>query len=368
MFSLGRVRRYVLVCVLMLAIASLAPTCSDNELTVGIDDDTFVDDDTDDDVDDDLADDDAGDDFVPVDDDLADDDTTDDDLVDDDLADDDLVDDDTGGPIACEDYSIPKLVGYLGSNSLTAASGLAVSYKNPGVMWVHNHAGDGSRVYALRTDGTFLGVATLVGAEAVDWEDIAIGPCGADECIYIGDIGDDSESRGNYAVFSFIEPDVDPDVPFWTMTINCWQRYPFSYPDGPHDAEALAVHPDGSLYVFTKSPVGSSEMFMFPVRTPEVGVVLVDIGELDTGAQFGLTTAADIHRDGMRLLLRTQVALFEWRLDPGQPFSTIIDAPRRLVPSAIEDEGEAIGYDALAGGYLQTGIGLEAPVFATACK
>jgi len=326
------------------------------------DDDTVDDDQSDDDVDDDTVDDDT------VDDDSVDDDTVDDDTVDDDTVDDDSVDDDSVGWPACDDYGLPAVDGYVGTIELSEIAGLAISYKNPGVMWAHNEAGDVTHVYAMRLDGKFLGIVTLVGAAAVDWEDIAIGPCDADECIYVGDIGDDINDRVNYAVYRFVEPVVDPNVPFWTMNINIWNRYPFYYPDGPHDAEALAVDPTGNAYVFTKYPGGASEMYAFPAMTPEVSITLVDVGALDTGGAMGLTTAADIHRDGLRLLLRTYYGVFEWRLQPGQAFSEIINAPRRLLPFGVEDVGEAIAYDPASGNYLHVGQGVSSPIYRIACQ
>ncbi|NLT76895.1 MAG: hypothetical protein GXX98_10255, partial [Planctomycetes bacterium] len=56
------------------------------------------------------------------------------------------------------------------------ASGLVASRKNPGVLWVHNDSGDTARVFAIDTRGNLLGVCSVTGAKARDWEDIAIGP------------------------------------------------------------------------------------------------------------------------------------------------------------------------------------------------
>src|SRR4029453_18052009 len=63
------------------------------------------------------------------------------------------------------------------STSVTEASGLANSGNNPGIYWTHNDSGDSARFFAV--DGSTGGVAAayeLVGASAVDWEDMALGP------------------------------------------------------------------------------------------------------------------------------------------------------------------------------------------------
>lgn len=48
------------------------------------------------------------------------------------------------------------------------------------------------------TDGKVLERMDVLGAVNHDWEDVAVGPCGADSCIYIADTGDkNSESARN---------------------------------------------------------------------------------------------------------------------------------------------------------------------------
>ena len=53
-------------------------------------------------------------------------------------------------------------------------SGLVLSRSQPGVLWAHNDSGDRARVFALRPNGSVLADLDVPGAEAVDWEDIAI--------------------------------------------------------------------------------------------------------------------------------------------------------------------------------------------------
>jgi hypothetical protein len=314
--------------------------------------------DDDDDSSSNQADDDAGDDDTST----TDDDTGDDD--DDDAADDD--DDDDTFP-ACEDYGSPQAIGNLRADELTEASGLAVSLKKPGVLWAHNDSGDGPFIYAMKLDGDYLGVVKLDGATAVDWEDMAAGPCGDDECLYIGDIGDNDANRTDCGVYRIVEPVIDPETPFGELTLTDWEFFPFSYPGGPRDSEALAVHPDGTVYIFTKFPLGSSEMYALPEMTPDVLVELTYLGDLDTGSVLAVPTAADIHRNGRRLLVRTAVSALEWRLVADDSFEDILTAPRLNVPCRIELRGEAIAYDPAEGGYLQVAEGQGAAIHRISC-
>jgi len=360
----------VFVCLTVFAfVGSCGGDSSSDSNDHAFDDDTDDDDDvpSDDDTgDDDSSDDDTGDD------DTNDDDTIDDDTIDDDTSDDDTTDDDTGdddtAPPECDDYGLPHIVGNLGTTDLTETSGIAISRKNPGVMWAHNDSGDGPYVFAMTLEGDYLGTALLDGATAVDWEDMTIGPCGEDQCLYLGDHGDNGASRTDCAVYRVVEPEVDPLDPFEEMTLSDWDYLPFTYPGGPRDAEALAVHPDGDVYVFSKYPYGVSEVYVFPALTPDVPVELTYLGDLDTGGGLAMTTAADIHPNGRFLLLRTYLTITEWRLDEGTPFAEIIVAPQSLVPAGVEIQGEALAYDPATGGYLHVQEGTSMPIFRVDCS
>ena len=93
--------------------------------------------------------------------------------------------------------SFPRVArtGTLHSPRVTESSGVAASRAHPGVLWTHNDSGDDAYVYATDLAGADRGLVRIRGARAVDWEDIALGPCptrrGA--CLYIADTGDKRE-------------------------------------------------------------------------------------------------------------------------------------------------------------------------------
>src|SRR6266566_1484018 len=69
------------------------------------------------------------------------------------------------------------LTGTLHSPRVKESSGIAASRAHPGVLWTHNDSGDDAYVYATDLAGADRGVVRIRGARAVDWEDIALGPC-----------------------------------------------------------------------------------------------------------------------------------------------------------------------------------------------
>src|SRR5213596_956580 len=87
------------------------------------------------------------------------------------------------------------------SPRLIESSGVAVSRAYPDVLWTHNDSGDRPYVYATDLRGTDRGALLVPGAQAIDWEDISLGPCPlafvprARSCIYLADSGDNMEFR-----------------------------------------------------------------------------------------------------------------------------------------------------------------------------
>src|SRR5437899_10812738 len=81
------------------------------------------------------------------------------------------------------------------------SSGVAVSRTYPDVLWTHNDSGDGPYLYATDLRGTDRGALLVPGAQALDWEDMSLGPCPvaflpkAGSCLYLADSGDILEFR-----------------------------------------------------------------------------------------------------------------------------------------------------------------------------
>lgn len=148
---------------------------------------------------------------------------------------------------------------------LDEASGLALSRRQPGVLWTHNDSGGDPVVYGLRPGQGVVAELRLRGAPATDWEDLAAGPCpwdDAEPCIYVADIGDNLRIRSSVVVLVFEEPSArelglqDParkgdrvrrlDV--------AWSAARMRYPGGARNSEALTVTDGGDLIVVQKSP------------------------------------------------------------------------------------------------------------------
>src|SRR5688572_16428838 len=118
--------------------------------------------------------------------------------------------------------------------SLPEASGITLSRRTPQRLWSHNDSGE-PMLFALDSAGGVTHQVRTPGAMVDDWEDITAGPCPGGSCLFIGDIGDNNRARPNITVYRLPEPAAQD------MSAARVDRLVASYPDRPHDAEALFV-------------------------------------------------------------------------------------------------------------------------------
>jgi hypothetical protein len=243
------------------------------------------------------------------------------------------------GESVCDRYGAVSIAGTVESSALVEASGIAASRATPGVLWAHNDSRDGPVVYAIGSAGEDLGSVTLDGAEAFDWEDIAIGagPDPGRSYLYVGDIGDNfGIRRGRITVYRLLEPDqsaLGAKVPVEASIV-------MNTTDGPHDFEALFVDA-GSIYLVTKDATLTTVYRNVPPLDGALPTTLELIAALDLGAEV---TAADVSWDGSTIAFRGYGTIWMWHRDPDQTIDqAILDEPC-TTSSPDEPQGEALGF------------------------
>jgi len=252
---------------------------------------------------------------------------------------------------SCSSYDQPTALGPIAS-TLFELSGLAASRHHPGVLYAHNDSGDYARFFALDNEGGIVAEIDLKGAIDTDWEDMAMGPCATGSCIYLGDIGDNHLTRTEYAIYRVPEPETLPSDGR-TLSVN-YERFPFVYPDGAHNAETLLVHPSsGRLFVITKVGGVPSTVYEMPLPfKADQATTLILVTTVSVPAKAGVITGGDFHPCAERLLLRTYAALYELSNLPGAPLEALFAAAPVQVPALIEAQGEAVTYAADGRGYF----------------
>ena len=199
---------------------------------------------------------------------------------------------------------------------------------------------------ALRTDGSLIASLDVPGAEAADWEDIAVGPGGD---LLVGDIGDNDARRGGIDVYRVPEPRL-ADGAAATAPAT---RLRLTYPDGPHDAESLlADRRTGEIVIVTKRLSGRTGVYVArrrrAARPPPRPCATPATSSLGLG---GLATAGDVSADGATIAVRTYTARVRLDAPPG-PLAGRDDDGRRpcrgQAPLGGEGQGEALALSATA--------------------
>ena len=252
-------------------------------------------------------------------------------------------------------YRPPTVLGRIADPAVRESSGLAASRRNPGLLWTHNDSDDEPFLYCVDLQGRSCGTWRVTGAEAFDWEGVATGPGprAGEPYLYVGDIGDNIDQRREIVVYRVPEPAAGGDgrvpttaAPAATAPAEALR---LRYPDGPHDAEALLVHPaTGDVYVVTKdaqaaavykaaAPLDASR----PATMAHVGTVRLGTG--DRGAEQ--VTGGDISPDGRRVALSTYGQGYELELPAD---ATAFDGIWSQRPTAValgsRVQGEAVAY------------------------
>ena len=273
--------------------------------------------------------------------------------------------------------TMPVGIGMIESAELSEISGMVASTANPGVYYVHNDSGDSARFFAIDERGRTLAEVVLSGATAVDWEDIAIGPGpGGGSFVYVADTGDNDArigagGRTSIDVYRVAEPAISEGQLAVKLQLSEWERLPLTYPDAPHDCEALLVDPQNAeLVLVTKENDGNSLVFRASGLVADgAPQTLSPLTELAFGTAQApgstLVTSGSMSATGGGILLRTYSAVFFWARPQGSDVATALAGPPRALAAPSEDQGEAITFSADGASFLTVSESEHSQIFRT---
>lgn len=179
------------------------------------------------------------------------------------------------------------------------SSGLMTSRMLSGIVYTVNDKGNEPTVYMVDRAGTVVGTVGVENSENTDWESLAPATdVDGVPSIVIGDVGDNELVRDEVFAYIVAEPTEPGTYEAPSELIR------MAFPDGPHNAEAILVHPtNGQLYIVTKEPDGGS---VYRTRKPLNELRTDRVITLKLHAQFsGYTVSGgDFLPDG-RPVLRT---------------------------------------------------------------
>lgn len=296
------------------------------------------------------------------------------------------------------------LSGYLESSAIGELSGLAASYKNPGVFWAINDSGNRAELFAMDRTGRHIDTFRLPERN-IDWEDMATFQHNGKSWIVIADTGDNMRRRNHSIMYVLEEPLLGaPRVTFAkagdstdgkdagaqsatepsfaaavSRELRVEAKIEFAYEDGPQNVESIAVsEEDSSIYLVAKRGAESS-LYELPLmlETPDVQLVAKRLGktsglhwapgdswlEQRLGSRFLLgPTAMDISSDNQLAVIANYRHVYLYRKPAGQPWSVALRNKPQIISSHRMAQSESVAFSA-DGNYVIVGSeGLHAPV------
>ncbi len=251
-------------------------------------------------------------------------------------------------------YGPPVTIATIKERAISESSGLVASRQTPGAYWTHNDSGGGPFIYSFDTRGNSLGIFQVTGAQSRDWEDISLGPGPQSDksYLYIGDIGDNNDARADIVVYRVPEPALTADTRKLSKkspgTTEPAEAIRLRYPDGPHDAEALMVHPvTGHIYIVIKLVIADPAVYeAAPPFTPGKTITMTRIGTVHVPSLFGgVVTGGSISPDGRRVALCDYFQGYELVLPAGSnDFNDIWKQKMIGFDLGKRKQGESIAY------------------------
>ncbi len=267
---------------------------------------------------------------------------------------------------------VPVAAGALESPAIVEASGLAVSRRDPSALWVVNDGGEAPVLHRLRGAGTAAGQSRVEGAENRDWEDLASFRLDGEPWLLIADIGDNGGVRDYLTLYVVPEPLAEEPVrPAWSIR--------FTYPDGPHDAESVAVDAGaGRVFVLTKR-TEPAQLHELPLRPPPDGRVLTTtpLGPVTSlpgrneASRAGFAamipyhwqpTGMDIAADGSAIVILTYADVYYYPRAAGEAWFEVLAKAPRALGMPLTPVAEGVAFDETGRIVYVTAEGRHAPL------
>lgn len=243
-----------------------------------------------------------------------------------------------------------RQTGEFQSPRVSESSGVAVSRAHHGVLWTHNDSGDGPYVYATDSAGADRGALRVPGADAVDWEDMTLGPCPTrpGDCLYFADTGDNGERRESVTVYAVPEPEPPVSAADTQRTTAAPATLRLRYPDGPHDVEAVFVSfRDTALYFVSKGRSGAIRLYRasrsgWNSGTAAVAELMQQLPITPDQNQGRWVTSAAMRPDGLLVAVRTYTEIYFFTPTAS---GRLISANRPVCGlGRVEVQGEALDF------------------------
>jgi len=251
--------------------------------------------------------------------------------------------------------------GYITSEKISEASGIAISRINQGIMWINNDSGNSATLYAVNMQGKHIATLNISGVTNYDWEDLATFNYQDNNYLLIADTGDNFLERKNYQLHVVKEPQLnllDNNIqiltakPKWTTT--------FSYKDQSKDVESVAIDTKNKRVLLLTKRDFPHELYSLPLipektqqpinaqrlsKIPEFPAPLKSrLGIIDIMHYSNMPTAMDIASDDSMAVVLTYSSAYLYCKQPNDDWVQAFNKEPKRIDFPTLMQGEAIGF------------------------
>lgn len=256
-------------------------------------------------------------------------------------------------------FAPPVKLADLKYDKIDESSGLAASRSQPGIFFTHNDSGDKPKLYAFNLKGHLAGIFDITVAKSKDWESMSSLRIDGKPHLLIADVGDNDHKRNNVELYLIEEPKVPEKLLMGTIRVRkVWQTY-FTYEDGKHNCEAVAVDNERgevlliskvygfncAVYTLPTSILNSPESAKLENKNRKDSQKHVHIAKRIANIQATVVTAADISEDGRKLIIGTYVGGYLYTRNKDESWADALKRPPVTFPLPLRKQGETIAWD-----------------------
>ncbi len=241
-------------------------------------------------------------------------------------------------------YGPGRRLATLTDRTIDGSSGLAPSWRNPGLFWTHNDSSHDARLHLIDQKGRNLGSCLLDNVRNFDWEDLASfrwqGKC----YLLIADTGNNGVNAAVHMLHLFEEPRADRERGVIDQRVRVLETLSFSFEDDFRDCEAMAVDPfDRSVLLVSKERGLGGHVYRLCWPSP-VEPQKAYVARLIATLKLPPATGMAISPDGRRAIVATYESAYEFRRKDKEDWARTFARPPREIPLPFRVQGESICY------------------------
>ena len=266
------------------------------------------------------------------------------------------------------------LQGLIVDQQLNEISGMVASKQHENVYWVLNDGGNSANLYAIDEYGARVATLTVDGVPNTDWEDLSLYAKNGKSYLVVADTGDNGGLRKTLQLHFFAEP-----ATLANERVKPTRSIAFKYPDGPHDAEALAIDSATDTAIIVTKKRKPPLVFSVPLNAPHDKLVTAKkLGEAlhipvatkdELAARPKLApydhqvTAASIAPDRKSIAVMTYRYLLIYPRSSKQSWGDALEGTPRIRTLPIIPQAEAMTHTTDGQSVMATGEFSVAPLF-----